>query len=74
MTINQLIKKLQRLEKTVGKRMQVTVDVENVKRRADDMSHWQIDDIHWTTITWYKDDSCVLADGTERIKSVVVLS
>lgn len=77
MTIRALIKKLQKIEKEIGPRAPVTIKLEDLmafSKANDEYSHWELNDAGSAVILWYKDDSCELADGSQREKAVVVLS
>lgn len=71
MTLNQLIKKLQKIKAKTSGRQPVVVDVEEI--RSADYSHPNINDVSEERISWAVDDSFVLEDGSERYKTVVVL-
>lgn len=74
MTINQLIKKLQKIEKEYGKRTVVVVCIEAIKNcTPDHLSHGNINEVQVETIVWEKDDCKYLADGSERMKTVAVI-
>jgi len=73
MTINQLIKKLEKIQKTHGKRIKVVVDIEGVENTNDDYSHVNIETVDVETITWSVDDNAFLQNGEERLKTVVTL-
>jgi hypothetical protein len=75
MTLFQLIRKLQKLEKQIGPRAHVVLDVESINvQHNHDYSHADVQDVDYEVIVWAKDDNTVLANGQERLKKVVVLS
>lgn len=74
MTVNSLIKKLQKIEKKYGKRIKVTVDIEHFRLMDGDFSHWAASDIGVQDIRWSKEDSYLRADGSERWITVAVIS
>ena len=76
MTVNKLIKELQRLSKDHG-RSTVVIDFGELKANSTltrDYSHYAISVVKPDTILWEKDDSFTLADGSERQKKIVSLS
>lgn len=75
MTVNQLIKKLERIRDQYGKRLPVCVDMVGAENsRPDDMySHISVNTVDVEAIPWAKDDSFERADGSERIRMVVTL-
>lgn len=74
MTVNQLIKKLEKVREIYGKTVPVVVNKRGLENSTpDDYSYGNVDSVEVETINWYKDDSCVLADGSERMKTVVTL-
>lgn len=76
MTIRKLIRLLEKAENKIGPRARVTLDFKEVKVgvMAFDYSHWELNCFDVQTIPWAEDDSFELADGSERMKTVVVLS
>ena len=75
MTLFQLIKKLQKLEGQVGPRAHVVFEVKKiVDNHNDDYTHSNVKEIEADLIRWSVDDNWELADGSERMKRVVVLS
>lgn len=75
MTINQLIKKLEKIRDEHGKRLPVCVDIVGVTNsRPDEIySHIQVNTADVEIINWAKDDSFVREDGAERLRKVVTL-
>lgn len=71
MTVNQLIKKLEKVREKHGKRAAVVIDWKTFQN--DDYSHTNVKDIEVEVIPWAKDDSFERADGTERLGTVVTL-
>ena len=76
MTIRKLIRLLEKAEKKIGPRANVTVDFSEVKAgmTGSDHSHWTLNCFDVATIPWAIDDSFELEDGSERMRTVVVLS
>lgn len=71
MTINQLIKKLQKIETKYGKRIKVCVNRADIANYHSDFSHHLLNVVEVECITWSKDDSTELANGQERLKTIV---
>lgn len=72
MTINQLIKQLENIQAKHGKRIPICIEKDPLlKRWNEDYSHMDIGEIEVETIRWEKDDCYELADGSERMKTVV---
>lgn len=76
MTVAKLIKELEKLQKQFGARTEVVVDLQGTINNKLDYwhSHISVNTIQQDTICWFKDDDCLLADGSERMKSVIVLN
>jgi hypothetical protein len=74
MTLNAFIKELQKLQKKGHGKSHVTVDVRHFASVSDDYSHFSVAEVSTDVIRFEKDDSFFLADGSERMKAVVVLS
>ena len=74
MTINQLIKKLEKIRDKHGKRMPVVINTQAIKNwNYDEYTHFGINDIAVEHILWAKDDNVFLADGSERYKKVCTI-
>lgn len=71
MTIKQLIRELQRLEKKVPRGTPVVIEHSNFGKM--DYSHDNFSELQIETIVWAKNDSAVLADGSERMKTVITI-
>jgi hypothetical protein len=77
MTIRKLINLLEKAEKELGPRTRVTVNMTELPIRGvqnNQISHWELNCLDIKSLPWYVDDSCELQDGSERVKTVVVLS
>lgn len=77
MTVNQLIKKLEKIRDKHGKRVHVCIDVAECKVNRsifEDHSHWSASDVKVESIRWAVDDSYYLADGSERVRIVAAIS
>lgn len=75
MTITKLIKQLEALKEKVGPLAQVTIDKRGVTNMShDDWSHCIVTSVQTDAILWEKDGSTELANGQERIRTVVVLN
>lgn len=75
MTLFQFIKKLQKLEKQIGPRAHVVFEVKKiVDNHNNDYTHANVNEIEADQIRWSINDKWELADGSERMKQVVVLS
>ena len=77
MTVNRLIKELEKIQEKYGKRATVVIDMAELKCNQtimEEYSHWSISGAKYERILWSKDDSFVLADGSERTRAVVSLS
>ncbi|MCP3684564.1 MAG: hypothetical protein GY861_18005 [bacterium] len=74
MTINQLIKKLEKIRDKHGKRMPVVINTQAIKNwNCDDYTHFNINDIAVEYILWAIDDNVILKDGSERYKKVCTI-
>lgn len=74
MTINQLIKALEKIQTKHGKRIRVVVDRLGVENSMPgEYSHCEVNTVDTDTIIWAINDSFELADGSERTRKVVVL-
>ncbi len=76
MTVYKLIKELQKISDKHGPRAQVVIDMTELKVNKSilqDYSHWSVGEVRAERILWAKDDSFILADGSERTKQVVSL-
>jgi len=73
MTINQLIKKLEKIREKHGKRIPVVVDRVGVDNANDDYSHVDVNTVDVESITWSVNDNIELQNGQERLKTVVTL-
>lgn len=71
MTINQLIKKLQKIQDKHGKRVTVCINTSETKNYSADFSHHDLNVVEVDVIRWSKDDNYELADGSERMKKIV---
>ena len=71
MTIKQLIKELQRLEKKVPRGTPVVIEHSNFGKT--NYSHDNFDELQIENISWAIDDSFELADGSDRMKTVVTI-
>lgn len=71
MTIKQLIKELQKLEKKVPRGTPVVIEHKNFGKL--DYTHDNFSELQVETITWAKEDCVELADGSERYKIVVTI-
>ncbi len=77
MTIRKLIRLLEKAEKKIGPRARVTLDLNELRdssRPFDGYTHWEINCFSTETIPWAIDDSFELEDGSERYRTVVVMS
>ncbi len=77
MTIQGLINKLEKAKKKLGKRARVTIDLREVRNgpgMAEEYTHWELNCLNTETIPWAVEDSFELEDGSDRQKTVVVLS
>lgn len=77
MTVNQLIKKLEKIRDRHGKRVHVCIDMGEAKVNSSiytDYSHWSAGDVSVDYIRWEKEGSCELADGSERLRKIVSIS
>lgn len=73
MTVNQLVKELLNISKTVGPRTRVCVDWKRLYD-IETLSHPEIIEIETKTIPWRADNgSFEKSDGSERLRTVVVL-
>ncbi len=74
MTINQLIKKLEKIRDKHGKRIQVCADINQLGEcHNPDFSHITIGDASVETITWAVGDNRYLENGEERLRKIVTL-
>lgn len=74
MTINQLIKKLEKIRDEHGKRLPVVINTQAIKNwNSDDYTHFDINDITVERILWAIDDNFILKDGSERTKLVCTI-
>lgn len=76
MTINKLIKELQKLEKLHGPRAYVTIDKKGNRNLdlGDNYSHVSLQNVSSQSINWNIEGSSVLANGEERTRTVIVLN
>lgn len=76
MTIRKLIRLLEKAEKKMGPRAKVTLDWREVHEATEgyDYTHYELNCFDTAMIRWAEDDSFELANGEERMRSVVVLS
>jgi hypothetical protein len=77
MTVNKLIKLLEKIQHEAGKRATVVIDLGEFKVNKgliDSYSHYGVADVKHEVILWGIDDSFTLANGEERTKTVVSLS
>ena len=75
MTLGRLIKQLQKIEKQLGPRATIVIDSEvtSSSHTPDYFTHVGLNKVESETIVWYVDGSGVLANGEERLRTVVVL-
>lgn len=72
MTINQLIKKLEKIQAKHGKRVTVVANLEAMRNSTpDDFTHCTFKHVEFEMLPWAVEDSFELADGSERIRRVV---
>ena len=71
-----MIRLLEKAEKKIGPRARVVLDFEEVKSGHEgfEYSHWELNCLDTITLPWAIDDSIELQDGSERMRTVVVLS
>lgn len=79
MKLRSLIRLLQKLEVEVGRHAEVTIDLRKTANvtthEAEGLSHWGISEITTDYIRMRgDDDSFYLKDGSERMRTVVVIS
>lgn len=78
MTIQALINKLEKAKKKIGTRAHVCLDLREIREsfwiKNEEYSHMDLNVFGVESIRWEKEDSFELADGSERIRTVVVLS
>jgi len=74
-TVNQLIKKLEKIRDHHGKRLPVVVDMVGANNTRPDAiySHVSVNNVDVEMIGWAVDDSFIREDGSERIRKVVTL-
>lgn len=58
----------------LSSRTTVVVELSTFRYIGREYSHWGIQDCKVKTMRWVRDDSFELADGTERTRTVVVIS
>lgn len=68
MTINQLIKKLEKIQEKVGKRRKVVVELESFQNLDDQYSHWEASDADYDVIPMISPDGGVTS---ERVVVVI---
>ena len=68
MTVGKMIKELYKIQNKYGPRMNVCAEWETF---GDEFSHGSIEKIEINNICWVVNDSSELADGTERIKTII---
>lgn len=74
MTINQLIKKLEKIQKKYGKRLPVVIDMEGATNSQNpECSHMNVTTVDVEFLNWLKNDSFLTESGLERMKLVVTL-
>ena len=76
MTLNALIKKLQKLEKLAGSRAHVVLDLEAAKEMSvmlPEYSHLCLIDVDYEVIPWRSVDGEIYnKNGSEKVRRVVV--
>lgn len=73
MTIRKLIKELQKVEKRIGPRKLVMVDLSETRLISDEYTHWAVLKLDDETIPFAIDDNFELADGSQRMRTVAVI-
>lgn len=74
MTLNKFIKDLQKLQAKGYGKAHVCIKTQEVQeKRNDDFSHENVNQIDVNVIVYSIDDNPFLADGTERLRTVVEL-
>lgn len=71
MTINQLIKKLQKIQDEHGKRIRICINTNKTKNYNSDYSHHGLNVVEVEWINWSIDDNVYLKNGTERQRKIV---
>jgi hypothetical protein len=71
MTVNQLIKKLQKIQDKYGKRTHVCLNIDKLKQYDNDYSHRDIKNVSVESLLWEVEDSYFRTDGSERYKTIV---
>ena len=72
MTLDALIKKLQKIRETSGPRAYVCVDLAEFRMVSDNCSHWKIHDVEAETIPYRGHDGEIFnSNGDERYRHVV---
>lgn len=77
MTALGLIRKLEKVVKKNGPRTRVCIDLKAMRAMHsthEDYSTWELTHLEVDTMRWEKEDSYYLANGQERMTTVVVLS
>lgn len=74
MTIGGLIKKLQKIEKVLGPRRKVVIELAEFRLVDDEYSHWEPHGCDQAFIPWgLPGESRELASGAERMRMVAVI-
>ena len=78
MTIRGMIRRLERMEKKLGPRARVCLDLREIREGFPlndlEYSHWELNCMSKEEIRFEVEGSFERADGTERLRRVVVLS
>lgn len=74
MTVNQLIKKLEKIRDKHGKRLPIVINKEAINNwNSQDYTYADVNGVVVERILWAIDDCVTLKDGSERTKLVCTL-